>query len=199
MQLRDTPSQRPVQSIPGIAPEGLPILGAAAALTAATALFSRRLASLPLALTLGASYFFRDPQRALPTDANFFYSATFLSLFDVHVNRSATEGSVRYVEHVPGGFAAAWGDDVHEANERNYVGLDTPHGPVMIVQIAGLVARRIVCHAQVGDKLRAGERFGIIKFGSRTDVLVPAGMAQPLVVAGMRVSAGITPVGVWNG
>jgi phosphatidylserine decarboxylase len=224
MQLQKTPSQRVAQSIPGVAPEGLPILGAGTALTAATALFSRRLASLPLALTLGAAYFFRDPQRELPTDGNFFYSAadgrvlrveevdeprfikgralriaTFLSLFDVHVNRSTTQGSVRYVEHVPGGFAAAWGDDVHEANERNYIGLDTPHGPVMIVQIAGLVARRIVCHAQVGDELRAGERFGIIKFGSRTDVLVPAGVARPLVVAGMRVSAGITPVGVWNG
>ena len=224
MQLRNTPSQRLAQSVPGIAPEGLPILGAGAALTGATAFFSRRLAVLPLALTLGAAYFFRDPQRDLPSDANFFYSAadgrvlcveevdeprfikgralriaTFLSLFDVHVNRSATQGTVRYVEHIPGSFLAAWGDDVHEVNERNYVGLETPHGPVLIVQIAGLVARRIVCHATVGDELQAGERFGIIKFGSRTDVLVPAPMARPLVVAGMRVSAGITPMGVWNG
>jgi phosphatidylserine decarboxylase len=70
---------------------------------------------------------------------------------------------------------------------------------MLMIQIAGLVARRIVCNVAPGDELRAGERLGIIKFGSRTDVLVPAAMARPLVVAGMRVVAGITPMGVWNG
>ncbi|HEX6288474.1 MAG TPA: phosphatidylserine decarboxylase [Herpetosiphonaceae bacterium] len=224
MQLLNRPSQRLALNLPGLAPEGLPILGMGAAVTGATALFSRRLAAVPLVLTLGAAYFFRDPPRVLPGDASFLYSAadgrvlrveevdeprfirgralriaTFLSLFDVHVNRSATDGTVRYLEHVPGSFAAAWGEDVHEVNERQYIGLETAHGPVLLIQIAGLVARRIVCHAQTGDELRAGERFGMIKFGSRTDVLLPAGAARPLVVAGMRVTAGITPVGVWNG
>ena len=224
MQLSKRPSQQSSPILPNIAPEGLPILGLGAVLTGATALFSRKLATVPLALTLGAAYFFRDPWRDLPTDAQFFYSAadgrvlrveevdeprfirgralriaTFLSLFDVHVNRSATQGTVQYVQHVPGDFAAAWGEDVHEVNERNYIGLETPRGPMLIVQIAGLVARRIVCNVKPGDDLRAGERLGIIKFGSRTDVLVPAGAARPLVVAGMRVAAGITPVGVWNG
>ncbi len=218
------PSQRLTPHVPGLAPEGLPILSMGAALTGVTALFSRRSALVPLALTLGAAYFFRDPARDLPADSQFFYSAadgrvlrveevdeprfikgralriaTFLSLFDVHVNRSATSGTVRYVEHVPGHFAAAWGDDVHEFNERNYIGLETAHGPMLMIQIAGLVARRIVCNVAPGDELRAGERLGIIKFGSRTDVLVPAAMARPLVVAGMRVVAGITPMGVWNG
>lgn len=217
-------SDRRSPVIPGLAPEGLPILAAGAVLTGATALVSRKLAAAPLALTLGAAYFFRDPARALPTDPRYFWSAadglvlrveeideprfiqgralriaTFLSLFDVHVNRAATAGTVRYVEHVPGAFHAAWSEDVEVANERNYIGLDTPHGPVLIIQIAGLVARRIVCYAQPGDELRAGERLGIIKFGSRTDVLVPAGAARPLVVAGMRVQAGITPMGVWDG
>lgn len=209
--------------VPGIAPEGLPILGVGAALTGAAALFSRRVASVPLALTLGAAYFFRDPERALPADSSRFYSAadgrvlrveeideprfikgralriaTFLSLFDVHVNRAATSGTVRYVEHVSGDFRAAWAEDAHVSNERNYIGFDTPHGPVMIVQIAGLVARRIVCHVQPGAEVSAGERFGIIKFGSRTDVIVPANKARPLVVAGMRVSAGITALGTWH-
>ena len=209
--------------VPGLAPEGLPILGLGAALTGATALFSRKLATAPLAFTLGAAYFFRDPQRPMPTDTNLFYSAadgrvlrveqihesrfingralriaTFLSLFDVHVNRAATPGTVRYVEHVPGDFRAAWAEDAHLSNERNYIGFDTPHGPVMIVQIAGLVARRIVCNVQPGVDVRAGERLGIIKFGSRTDVIVPADAARPLVVAGMRVSAVITPLGAWN-
>lgn len=212
-----------VQPIPGIAPEGLPLLGAGAVLTAAAAIFSRKLAAVPLSLTLGAAYFFRDPARALPTDTSLLYSAadgrvlrvervdeprfikgpalriaTFLSLFDVHVNRSAAGGTVRYIEHVPGSFEAAWGDDVHEVNERNYIGLETAHGPMLLIQIAGLVARRIVCTVTPGDKVQAGERLGLIKFGSRTDVLVPYRAAQPLVVAGMRVQAGITPIGAWN-
>jgi phosphatidylserine decarboxylase len=87
---------------------------------------------------------------------------------------------------------------VHEVNERNYIGLDTPRGPMLIVQIAGLVARRIVCNVGPGDKVKAGQRFGLIKFGSRTDVLVPYRAAQPLVVAGMRVYGGITPLGAWH-
>lgn len=210
-------------SVAGLAPEGLPVLGLGAALTGVAALFSPRLAVLPLAATLGAAYFFRDPARPLPGDPGLFYSAadgrvlrvervdeprfiggpalriaTFLSLFDVHVNRSATAGAVRYVEHVPGSFEAAWGEDVHEVNERNYIGLETPHGKVLMIQIAGLVARRIVCNVKVGDQVPTGGRLGIIKFGSRTDVLVPFHAAQPLVVAGMRVHAGITPLGAWH-
>lgn len=209
--------------VPGIAPEGLTILGLGAATTGATALLSRKLATIPLALTLGAAYFFRDPQRPLPTDDSMFYSAadgrvlrverideprfikgpalriaTFLSLFDVHVNRAATSGEVAFIEHVPGSFQAAWAEDVHEVNERNYIGLDTPHGPMLIVQIAGLVARRIVCNVGPGDTLKSGERLGLIKFGSRTDVLVPYRAAQPLVVAGMRVFGGVTPLGAWH-
>lgn len=209
--------------IPGLAPEGLPILGVGAALTGATAVLSRKLATVPLALTLGAAYFFRDPARPLPTAPNTIWSAadgrvirvervdeprfikgpalriaTFLSLMDVHVNRAAEAGIVRYIEHVPGGFQAAWAEDVHEVNERNYIGLQTDHGPMLMIQIAGLVARRIVCNVQPGDTVRAGERLGLIKFGSRTDVLVPAPAARPLVVAGMRVQAGITPLGAWN-
>jgi phosphatidylserine decarboxylase len=216
-------ARRRPQPIPGLSPEGLPFIGAGAAVTAAVALVAPRLATLPLALTLGTAYFFRDPERVLPTDASMFYSAadghiirvervdeprfikgsalriaTFLSLFDVHVNRAATAGTVRYVEHVDGAFAAAWSEDVHEHNERNYIGLDTPQGPLLIVQIAGLVARRIVCHAAPGDSLAAGERLGLIKFGSRTDVLVPYHAARPLVSAGMKVAGGITPLGAWH-
>jgi phosphatidylserine decarboxylase len=209
--------------VPGLAPEGLPIIGASAALTGVTALFSRKAALLPLAATIGTAFFFRDPERALPTDPMRYYSAadgrvlrveevdeprfikgtalriaTFLSLFDVHVNRAAADGTVRYLDYVPGAFQAAWAEDAHEANERMYIGLDTPHGPMLIVQVAGLVARRIVCHVQPPDTIRAGERIGLIKFGSRTDVLVPAAAARPLVSAGMRVRAGITPIGAWS-
>ncbi len=209
--------------IPGLAPEGLPIIGMGAALSGVTALLAPKLSVVPLSLTVGAAYFFRDPARPLPTDRSMFYSAadgrvlrveqvhdsrfingpalriaTFLSLFDVHVNRSAAEGTVRHVEHIPGRFDAAWGEDVHEVNERNYIGLDTAHGPMLIVQIAGLVARRIVCNVAPGTAVAAGERVGLIKFGSRTDVLVPFDSARPLVVAGMRVRGGITPLGAWH-
>ena len=216
-------TQTRAASIPGLAPEGLPIIGLGAALSGVTALLAPKLAVVSLSLTVGAAYFFRDPQRPLPTDRSMFYSAadgrvlrvervhdsrfidgpalriaTVLSLFDVHVNRSAAEGTVRHVEHISGRFDAAWGEDVHEVNERNYIGLDTPHGPMLIVQIAGLVARRIVCNVAPGAAVQAGERIGLIKFGSRTDVLVPFDSARPLVVAGMRVRAGITPLGAWH-
>lgn len=224
MQSTQNSSERRIQGVPGLAPEGLSVLATGAALTGLTALYSRKLAAAPLALTLGAAYFFRDPNRALPTDARLFYSAadgrvlrveeideprfikgralriaTFLSLFDVHINRAATAGTVRYIKHVPGDFQAAWAEDADVANERNYIGFETPHGPVLVVQIAGLVARRIVCNVGPGSEVAAGERLGLIKFGSRTDVLVPAGAARPLVVAGMRVQAGITPMGAWHG
>jgi phosphatidylserine decarboxylase len=206
-----------------IAPEGRSLIGLGAVLTGATALVSKKFALLPLALTAATAAFFRDPERPLPTDKGCFYSAadgrvlrvdevdeprfiggralriaTFLSLADVHINRTAVGGTVRYVEHIPGGFRAAWDSEADIVNERNYVGLETEHGPVLILQIAGLVARRIVCRVGPGDTLEAGERFGLIKFGSRTDVLVPSDRARPLVVAGMHVYGGTTPLGAWR-
>lgn len=222
MHTTAAPQHHQPSLLPGIAPEGLPIITSSAAATVLTALVSPRLALAPLALTLGTAFFFRDPPRQLPTDARQFYSAadgtilrveqlneprfikgralriaTYLSLFDVHISRITTAGTVRYVEHVPGVFHAAWAEDADIANERNYIGLETPHGPVLIVQIAGLAARRIVCNVRPGDDVRAGERLGLIKFGSRTDVFVPVEAALTLVAAGMRVRAGITPLGTW--
>ncbi len=208
--------------IPGIAPEGLSLLAAGAAATAAAALVSRRAAVVPLALTLGTAAFLRDPDRPLPMDTTQLWAGadgtitrvdeideqrfihgpalqivTFLSVFNVHINRAATAGVVRYIEHITGEFRAAWDAECDTVNERNYIGLETPHGPVLMMQIAGLVARRIVCNAEPGDALVAGQRIGLIKFGSRTDVIVPRGTVQPLVVPGMKVQAGRTPLGVW--
>ncbi len=214
--------KQPLRALPGLAPEALPILGLGATLTGITAFFSRSWALAPLTLTVGAALFFRDPERPYPTDQTKLYSAadglitrideideprfiggralriaTFLSLFDAHINRSPAAGTVRYVEHVPGQFRAAWDAEADEVNERNYLGVETAHGPMLIVQIAGLVARRIVCRVGPGTELSAGQRIGMIKFGSRTDVLVPAGVARPLVVAGMHVYAGTTAIGAW--
>jgi phosphatidylserine decarboxylase len=115
----------------------------------------------------------------------------------VHINRLPVAGTVRYLEHLPGEYRAAWDAEADEVNERNYLGLETEHGPVLLIQIAGLVARRIVCHLRVGDGGAAGERLGMIKFGSRTDVIVPKSAARSLVVAGMHVKAGVTPIGEW--
>ena len=218
--MRPLHAQRPRAS--GIAPEGYSILAGGALATAVTAVYSRRLAALPLALTAASALFFRDPPRPLPSDDQRLWAAadglvtrvdaideprflgtralrivTFLSLFDVHINRVPIRGKVVYLEHIPGAFRAAWDAEADEVNERNYIGLETEHGRVLMIQIAGLVARRIVCRVSEGDTLRTGERMGMIKFGSRTDVIVPEGVARSLVVPGMHVTAGVTPIAEW--
>ncbi|GIV98188.1 MAG: phosphatidylserine decarboxylase proenzyme [Herpetosiphonaceae bacterium] len=208
------------RSFPGIATEGLPFIGAGLALTGLVASLNRRLALLPLALTGLTTYFFRDPTRDVPADPRYLYAAadgrvilvdeieeprfikgpayriaTFLSIFDVHINRSPCRGIVRYREHISGAFKAAWDKTVPEVNERNYLGIESPYGPILVVQIAGLVARRIVCWAEVDEEIASGERFGLIRFGSRTDLIFPRSMGRPLVAPGARVYGGVTPLG----
>ncbi|HMA34055.1 MAG TPA: phosphatidylserine decarboxylase [Chloroflexia bacterium] len=208
--------------VPGIAPEGLPLLAAGALTTGVLALLSRRAALVPLLLTGATAAFLRDPPRPRPTDATRIWAAadgtvmrvdtlheprfldgpalrivTFLSLLDVHINRAPTAGVVRYRTYVPGRFRPAFEPDCDTVNERSYLGLDTPHGRVLLVQIAGILARRIVCHPQPGAHLVSGERIGLIKFGSRTDVFLPQDRARSLVAAGQRVQAGRTPIAAW--
>jgi phosphatidylserine decarboxylase len=98
----------------------------------------------------------------------------FMNAFSVHVNRSPCEGTVEYLEYVPGEKIAAFAPKASEVNERHYVGLRTPYGPVLLVQIAGLLARRIVCRVRRGDVLSAGGRYGMIKLGSKVDICLPA-------------------------
>jgi len=116
----------------------------------------------------------------------------FLSVFDVHVQRAPVSGEVIAVQHRPGRFASA---DLAEAsidNERTSVRIRTPNGAeVVAVQIAGLVARRIVCDVHVGDKLAIGETYGLIRFGSRLDTYLPGG-AEPVVRVGQRAVGGET-------
>ena len=162
-------------------------------------------------------YFFRDPERVTPArndvavapadghivsiekvappaeldmgTAPVWRVATFLSVLDVHVNRMPAAGTVTRVAYHPGLFLNASLDKASEQNERNALSLTLPDGRMMaVVQIAGLVARRIVCSVKEGDKVEAGERFGIIRFGSRTDLYLPPGV-EP------RVSVGQTMVG----
>lgn len=167
------------------------------------------------AVAVFVTAFFRDPDRRAPADEDLLLSpadgtvtvveeddnglriSVFLSVFNVHVNRSPYAGVVRQVKYHPGRFIAANLDKSSEENERNSMLVETPRGPISVVQIAGLIARRIVCRVQSGDELGTGERFGLIRFGSRTDLIVPGG-AEPLVHPGAKVRGGSTPLARWR-
>ena len=172
-----------------------------------------------LLLTAWCAYFFRDPERVTPLDDDLVISpadgrissivsvappgelglgedemlriSVFMNVFNCHVNRAPMAGSVRDVVHKPGQFLNAELDKASEENERNGLVIDTVKGPIGVVQIAGLVARRIVCWTSANDRLDAGERFGLIRFGSRLDVFLPAN-ATPRVTVGQTAIAGET-------
>jgi len=173
-------------------------------------------ALVPLVVGVGFSlFFFRDPERVPPADERVVVSpadgrvlavvedraleapATRISIFmsplDVHVNRNPVTGVVRDVTHTLGKFRAAFADKASLDNERNALVLDSGGRRYLVVQIAGALARRIVCHVGPGDPVRRGERFGMIMFGSRVDFYLPSGVV-PVVRAGDRVHAGTTPV-----
>jgi phosphatidylserine decarboxylase len=168
-------------------------------------------AALPLLLALFFLWFFRDPERAIPdapgalvspgdgkvTDVSFVNVggekqariSIFLSVFDVHVNRSPIAGVVREVRYQRGKFLNAMNEASAEHNEQNIVRVEGDGQAVVFKQIAGLLARRIVFHPKVGDRLERGQRVGLIKFGSRVDVLCDAG-ATLQVKVGDRVRGG---------
>lgn len=178
------------------------------------------IATLVCLLTLLLVYFFRDPERhaqvtpgiiLAPADGkvvavNHGQSHTFvgqdaiqvsifLSVFDVHVNRVPSSGSVSYVSYVPGKFMAAFVDKASTDNEQTEIGMDTDVGrPLVFKQIAGLIARRIICRLESGQAVQAGQRMGIIKFGSRADILMPRD-TDVVVAKGDRVFGGQTVIG----
>ena len=165
-----------------------------------------------LGLLLGVLFFFRDPQRAYsgpegpvlaPADGRVVQIreegerktlSIFLSVLDVHVNRAPVSGRVERVEYKRGRFQAAFRPGASAENERNAITIRSAVGPVTAIQIAGLLARRIVCTLHEGDEVRAGDRIGLIKFGSRVDVLVPPSVDWTVQV-GSRVRAGVTVIG----
>lgn len=167
-------------------------------------------------------YFFRDPERQPPARPGLVLApadghvvsvvpavppaelgmgseprwrvAIFLSVLDVHVNRMPADGTVTRIAYHHGKFLSANLDKASEENERNAIALALPDGrDLAVVQIAGLVARRILCDAKVGDSVQAGDRYGIIRFGSRTDVYLPPGV-QPLVSEGQTMIGGETVI-----
>jgi phosphatidylserine decarboxylase len=120
--------------------------------------------------------------------------STFLSIHNVHVNRSPVEGSVTKMEEIAGKFVPAFLGGSKDQNHQNRIVIDGPKGRAVVVQIAGMVARKISRWVDAGERIAAGQRIGLIHFGSRTDVLLPTGSADPLVRPGDRVRAGVTPL-----
>ena len=175
------------------------------------------LTSLPLLLAIFFLWFFRDPERSIPnglgeivspgdglvTEADWIETSAgsrlrfsiFLSVFDVHVNRAPVAGRVKAVEHREGSFLNAMKPESVVLNEQTLVVIDAGGFEVSYKQIAGLLARRSVCAVKVGDHLQRGQRVGMIKFGSRVDVLMPAD-AVPRVKTGSRVKGGLTVLAV---
>jgi phosphatidylserine decarboxylase len=165
------------------------------------------------------AFFFRDPERTPPQVAGALLApadgrvmeirervedphvgvarqvSIFLSPLDVHVNRAPIGGLVVTVDHRPGTHRAAYRVQASERNERTTIAIQGTAGRVVVRQVAGVLARRIVCRVRPGDELAAGERFGMIKFGSRTDLVVPAS-ARVSVRVGDHVRAGETVMGV---
>jgi phosphatidylserine decarboxylase len=121
----------------------------------------------------------------------------FMNVFDVHVNRYPLDGTVAYRHYNPGKFLHAADEKASLENEQSMVGLTTPRGRVLVRQIAGLIARRIVTDHSVGTEVRQGQRLGLIRFGSRVDLYLPTD-AEAVVTVGDRTTAGVTVVARWN-
>jgi phosphatidylserine decarboxylase len=200
--------------------EGIRFVAIFAAVTAGLFLLSPFLGWIGVGLTVWCYYFFRDPVRVTPQREGLIISpadgvislieravpppelgmgpealmrvSVFMNVFDCHVNRSPIEAEIAAVAYRAGKFFNASLDKASADNERSSLALRLPDGRMIaVVQIAGLVARRIVCFTEQGAKLKTGERFGLIRFGSRVDVYLPEGVA-PLVCLGQGMIAGET-------
>ncbi len=166
-----------------------------------------------LAAGLFLMFFFRDPERNVPADPGLMVSpadgrvvdvrdvdhegracrrvSIFLSPLNVHVNRSPIAGQIREVRYAPGRFYAAWKEEASIENERNTITVDSEGGPVVFKQIAGVLARRVVCWKKTGESVERGERIGLMRFSSRMDVMMDPAW-ELAVKAGDRVVGGVS-------
>jgi phosphatidylserine decarboxylase len=204
-----------------IHPEGYIFIAVFAVIAALLAWLWSPLGWIGAIATLWCAYFFRDPERVTPVRDGLVVSpadgvvcsigyfppppelalgdqpmqriSVFMSVFDVHVNRAPVTGRVARIAYKPGKFLNADLDKASEDNERSSMLMETPHGRFAVVQIAGLIARRIVGFAREGDTLSVGQRYGLIRFGSRVDVYMPEG-ARVMVALGSKAIAGETPL-----
>jgi phosphatidylserine decarboxylase len=201
-------------------PEGRKFVAIFAAITIVLFLIWSVLGWIGIGLTIWCYYFFRDPVRVTPARDGLIVSpadgvvsliekavppaelgmsdmaltrvSVFMSVFNCHVNRAPIAGQITAIAYRPGKFFNASLDKASADNERNSLCIEMPDGrQIAVVQIAGLVARRIVCFTKTGDTLRTGERFGLIRFGSRLDVYLPDGV-EPMVNLGQTMIAGET-------
>ena len=205
--------------------EGYRFVAVFAVVTILLGLLWQPLFWIGLMLTIWCALFFRDPERVVPVSDDLIISpadgvvssiglfvppaelnlgsqprmriSVFMNVFNCHINRAPVRGSVLVSSHKPGKFLAADLDKASEENERHSLVIDGPHGPVGAVQIAGLVARRILCWSEEGNSLGQGERFGLIRFGSRVDVFLPEG-ATTRVSLGQTTIAGETILAAHN-
>ena len=202
--------------------EGIPFVAAFAAVTLVLFWIWDPLGWIGVGLTVWCYYFFRDPKRAVPENAGLMVSpadgvvsliervappeelgmgphplmrvSVFMSVFNCHVNRAPIAGRIAEISYRPGKFLNAALDKASVDNERNSIRIDMADGrSIAVVQIAGLVARRILCFAVKGQQVRTGERFGLIRFGSRLDIYLPEGV-QPQVALGQTCVAGETVI-----
>ena len=176
-------------------------------------------AVIPIVLALYFAYFFRDFHRSMPYDPNILYSPAdgtvmgieeifddeylnepalkltiFLSVFNVHTNRAPLDGEIKYQRYTCGQFVPAYEKNASFENERHAVGVDNGRIRFLVIQVAGLLARRIVSWVTVGHELKQGETYGMIKFGSSTELIVPKNV-EITVKKGDKVTGGITVVG----
>jgi len=204
---------------PKIHAEGYKFLVIAGIITIIFYIFSSFLGLIGLVLTIWVYYFFRDPDRVIIDDNNYLVSpadgeiikveevdgpkelglenkkfnkiSVFMNVFDCHVNRTPCAGKIEEILYKPGTFVNASLDKASEDNERNYFKIkDTDNNDIVVVQIAGLVARRIVCESNKDQELKQGDRIGMIRFGSRADVYYEN--YQPLVKVGQKAISGET-------
>ena len=204
---------------PPIHTEGYTFLVIAVFITIVLMVFSSFLGTIGLLLTVWVYYFFRDPERVIIEDDDYLVSqadgefikveevdghkevglenkkfkkiSIFMNVFDCHVNRTPCAGTVEDILYKPGKFLNASFDKASEDNERNYYKIkDTSGNNIIVVQIAGLIARRIVCETNNGQTLSQGERIGMIRFGSRADVYYEN--YEPIVKVGQKAISGET-------
>ncbi|MBI4371597.1 MAG: phosphatidylserine decarboxylase [Elusimicrobia bacterium] len=214
-----------MRKVTALAPQGWRFVAPALVVGIAGSLLASRagaagglLAFLGFGFAAFCAYFFRDPERPLPMDGSKIYSPgdgvvlsvaregpgdvttarIFLSIFDVHVQRAPCAGRVAKVQTVPGSFAAAMRAEAR-GNARVVMSLEPAagRGTLVVEQIAGLIARRIECWPKPGDALAAGQRYGIIYFGSQAAVHFPPG-SRCTVKPGDRVAGGVTEIGTWS-
>jgi phosphatidylserine decarboxylase len=202
-----------------IAKESFPFLLVSGMMTWFLYRFDPWLGLIPGIIFLFSLYFFRNPPRKVITCGNVALSPAdgvitsvtrvkeseflneevwkitiFLSILDVHFNRAPITGTVEHVKYVPGSFFPAFKSHASDNNERNYLVISNGFYKVMVCQITGFIARRIVCWAKAGENLKQGERFGIIKFGSCTELYLPLNYTI-LVEKGSKVRGGVTVIG----